>query len=171
MLGEVVREGKGVCGRLMSPAHETQSMREIRLLRGRLPRKGGGLTGMHVDNSFRYIFIYRFSYLLTYYYSFLAHYNKKCFHINWFHLLSPAILSLLVFLLWGHMTFERWLTAKHVFGLFTFYRIFCRDFVYEIKYLVNPQLNILHILTINVIFFYDYSNWGEPSFKIFKIFM
>ena len=38
--------GKGVCGRLMSPAHETQSMQEIRLLRGRLPRKGGGLTGM-----------------------------------------------------------------------------------------------------------------------------
>ena len=38
--------GKSVCGRLMSPAHETQSMREIRLLRGRLPRKGGGLTGM-----------------------------------------------------------------------------------------------------------------------------
>jgi hypothetical protein len=30
----------------MSPAHETQSMREIRLLRGRLQRKGGGLTGM-----------------------------------------------------------------------------------------------------------------------------
>ena len=30
------------CGRLMSPAHETQSMREIRLLRRRLPRKGGG---------------------------------------------------------------------------------------------------------------------------------
>jgi hypothetical protein len=47
-----------------------------------------------VDNSFHYIFIYRFSYLLTYYYSFLAHYNKKCFDINWFHLLSPAILSL-----------------------------------------------------------------------------
>ena len=38
--------GKGVCGRLMSPAHENQSMQEIRLLRGRLPRKGGGLTGM-----------------------------------------------------------------------------------------------------------------------------
>ena len=35
-----------MCGRLMSPAHETQSMREIRLLRGRLPRKGGGLSGM-----------------------------------------------------------------------------------------------------------------------------
>ena len=33
--------GKGVCGRLMSPVHETQSMREIRLLRGRLPRKRG----------------------------------------------------------------------------------------------------------------------------------
>ena len=43
-----------------------------------------------MDNSFRYIFIY----LLAYYYSFLAHYNKKCFDINWFHLLSPAILSL-----------------------------------------------------------------------------
>ena len=40
--------GKGVCGRYMSPARETQSMREIRLLRGRLPLKGGGLTGMHV---------------------------------------------------------------------------------------------------------------------------
>ena len=38
--------GKGASGRLMSPAQETQSMREIRLLRGRLPRKGGGLTGM-----------------------------------------------------------------------------------------------------------------------------
>ena len=36
-----------LCGRLMSLAQETQSMREIRLLRGRLPRKGGGLTGMH----------------------------------------------------------------------------------------------------------------------------
>ena len=29
-------------------AHENQSMREIRLLRGKLPRKGGGLTGMIV---------------------------------------------------------------------------------------------------------------------------
>ena len=47
MREEKVRAGgKGVCGRLMSPAHETQSMREIRLFRGRLPRKGGGLTGM-----------------------------------------------------------------------------------------------------------------------------
>ena len=31
----------------MSPTRETHSMREIRLLRGRVPRKGGGLTGMH----------------------------------------------------------------------------------------------------------------------------
>ena len=38
-----------MCGSLMSPAHETQSMREIRLLRGRLLRKGGGLTGMTFD--------------------------------------------------------------------------------------------------------------------------
>ena len=35
-------------GRLMSPTQETQSMREIRLLRGRLPCKGGGLTGMAI---------------------------------------------------------------------------------------------------------------------------
>ena len=47
LLGGYRAGGKGVCGRLISPAHETQSMREIRLLRGRLPRKGGGLTGMH----------------------------------------------------------------------------------------------------------------------------
>jgi hypothetical protein len=46
LLGGDRAVGKGVCGRLMSPAHETQSMREKRLLRGRLPRKGGGLTGM-----------------------------------------------------------------------------------------------------------------------------
>jgi hypothetical protein len=46
LLGGDRAGGKGVCGRLMSPAHETQSMREIRLLRGRLLRKGGGLTGM-----------------------------------------------------------------------------------------------------------------------------
>jgi hypothetical protein len=32
--------------RLMSAAQETQSMWEIRLLRGRLLCKGGGLTGM-----------------------------------------------------------------------------------------------------------------------------
>jgi hypothetical protein len=46
LLGGYRAGGKGVCGRLMSSAHETQSMREIRLLLGRLPRKGGGLTGM-----------------------------------------------------------------------------------------------------------------------------
>jgi hypothetical protein len=39
--------GKGVCGRFMSPARETQSMREIRLLRRRLQHKGGGLTGIN----------------------------------------------------------------------------------------------------------------------------
>ena len=42
------------CGRLMSPAHETQSMREIRLLCGRLPRKGGGLTGMQCSFIFHH---------------------------------------------------------------------------------------------------------------------
>ena len=46
LLGRDRAGGKGVCGRLMSPAQETQSMREIRLLCRRLPRKGGGLTGM-----------------------------------------------------------------------------------------------------------------------------
>ena len=46
LLGGGRAGGKGVCGRLMSPTHETQSMWEIRLLRRRLPRKGGGLTGM-----------------------------------------------------------------------------------------------------------------------------
>jgi len=38
-----------VCGRFMSPAWETQSMQEIRLLRGRLPCKGEGLTGMFIQ--------------------------------------------------------------------------------------------------------------------------
>ena len=32
------------------------------------------------------------------------------------------------------------------------------DFLSEIKYLFNLEGNILHILTRNVIFFYDYSN-------------
>jgi hypothetical protein len=53
LLGGDRAGGKGVCGRLMSPAHETQSMREIRLLRGRLPRKGGGLTGMSTNKTDR----------------------------------------------------------------------------------------------------------------------
>ena len=47
LLGRDCAGGKGVCGRLISPVQETQSMREIRLLRRRLPRKGGGLTGMY----------------------------------------------------------------------------------------------------------------------------
>ena len=51
LLGGYRAGGEGVRGKLMSPAHETQSMREIRLLRGRLLRKGGGLTGMTVDNN------------------------------------------------------------------------------------------------------------------------
>jgi hypothetical protein len=36
LLGGGRAGGKDVCGRLMSPAHETQSMREIRLLHGKL---------------------------------------------------------------------------------------------------------------------------------------
>ena len=39
--GEKIFVGGRSCGRLMSPAQETQSMREIRLLRGRLPCKRG----------------------------------------------------------------------------------------------------------------------------------
>jgi hypothetical protein len=120
-----------------------------------------------VDNSFRYIFIYRFSYLLTYYYSFLAHYNKKCFDINWFHLLS---------LCWYSRFEVTWLlrddsnSKTRVRFVYVLPHILHGDFVYEIKYLVKPQLNILHILTRNVIFFYDYSNWGELSFNIFQVF-
>jgi hypothetical protein len=63
------------------------------------------------------------------------------------------------------------LREKHVFCLFTFYRSLHRDFLSEIKYLVNLEWNILQILTRNVIFFYGYSNWGELSFNIFKFFM
>jgi hypothetical protein len=47
LLGGDRAGGKGVCGRLMSPVQETQFMREIRLLCGRIPCKGGGLTGMY----------------------------------------------------------------------------------------------------------------------------
>ena len=45
------------------------------------------------------------------------------------------------------------------------------DFLFEIKYLVNLEWNILQILTRNVILFYSYSNWGELSFNIFKFLM
>jgi hypothetical protein len=38
LLGGDRAGGKGMCGRFMSPALETQSMREIRLLCGRLSR-------------------------------------------------------------------------------------------------------------------------------------
>jgi hypothetical protein len=61
LLGRDRAGRKGVCGRLMSPAHETQSMREIRLLRGRLQRKGGGLTGMYLFLHYFYIFLARFT--------------------------------------------------------------------------------------------------------------
>ena len=47
----------------------------------------------HVDISFRYIFIYRFPYLLMHYYSFLAQYHNKCLDINWSHLLRSAIFT------------------------------------------------------------------------------
>ena len=58
LLGGYRAGGEGVRGRLISPAHETQSMREIRLLRGRLPRKGGGLTGMICCETFVDFFLY-----------------------------------------------------------------------------------------------------------------
>jgi hypothetical protein len=61
LLGRDRAGRKGVCGRLMSPAHETQSMREKRLLRGRLQRKGGGLTGMYLFLHYFYIFLARFT--------------------------------------------------------------------------------------------------------------
>jgi hypothetical protein len=77
-----------------------------------------------------------------------------------------------IFALRSHAFWEMTLTAKHVFGLFTFYRMFCTAiFLSEIKYLFNLERNILDKLTKNVIFFYDYSNWGELSFNIFKSFM
>jgi hypothetical protein len=126
----------------------------------------------HVDNSFRYIFIYHFSYLLTYYYSFLAHYNKKCFDINWFHLLSSTILPL-----WYFCFEVTWLlrddsnSKTRVRVVYVLPEVLHGDFLSEIKYLFNLEGNILHILTRNVIFFYDYSNWGELSFNIFKFFM
>ena len=49
---------------------------------------------MRITRFVTYLSIAFHIYLLTYYYSFLAHYNKKCFNVNWFHLLSPTILSL-----------------------------------------------------------------------------
>jgi hypothetical protein len=99
-----------------------------------------------VDNSFHYIFIYRFSYLLTYFYSFLAHYNKKCFDINWFHLLSPAILSL-----WYSRFEVTWLlrddsnNKTRVRFVYVLPEVLHGDFLSEIKYLFNLEGNILHI--------------------------
>ena len=109
---------------------------------------------------------------LAYYYSFLAQYNKKCFDINWFHLLSLAILSL-----W-YSRFEVTQLLRDdsnsktsVRFVYVLPEVLHGDFLSEIKYLFNQEGNILHILTRNVIFFYDYSNWGELSFNIFKFFM
>ena len=124
-------------------------------------------TKFFVDNSLRYIFIYRFSYLLTYYYSFLVHYNKKCFDINWFYLLSPAILSL-----WYSCFEVTWHlgddsnSKTRVRYVYILPEVLHGDFLSEIKYLFNLEGNILHILTRN-----DYSNWGELSFTILKFFM
>jgi hypothetical protein len=105
---------------------------------------------------------------LTYYYSFLAHYNKKSFDINWFHLLSPAILSL-----WYSRFEVTWLLRDDSNSKTSVRlpEVLHGDFLSEIKYLLNLEGNILHILTRNVIFFYDYSTWGELSFNIFKFFM
>jgi hypothetical protein len=44
------------------------------------------------------------------------------------------------------------------------------DFLSEIKYLVNLEWNILQILTRNFIFYFNYSDWNELSFNIFKFF-
>jgi hypothetical protein len=78
---------KGVCGRFMSPAWETQSMREIRLLRGRLLRKGGGLTGMQ---------------LITHIWALL---HKQC---NFFKFISQMVIITFIedktYILWYHLT-------------------------------------------------------------------
>ena len=114
-----------------------------------------------MDNSLRYIFIYRFSYLLTYYYSFRAHYNENMFDINWFYLLSPAIFSL-----WYSRFEVTWLlrddsnSKTRVLFVYVLPEVLNGDFLYFL-YLVNLEWNILQILTRNVIFYFNYSNWGE----------
>ena len=82
------------------------------------------------------------------------------------YLVPPSCLCGIL-VLRSHDFWEMALTAKHVFVCLRF----ARRFLSEIKYLVNLERNILQILTRNVIFFYDYSNWGELSFNIFKSFM
>jgi hypothetical protein len=126
----------------------------------------------HVDNSFHYICIYRFWYLLNNYYSFLAHYDNKCLDINWSSLLRSAILSL-----WYSRFEVTWFLRDNskrktrVWFVYALPEVLHSDFLSEIKYLFNLERNILHILTRNVIFFYDYSNWSELSFNILKFFM
>ena len=91
---------------------------------------------------------------------------------RWLYLLSPAILSLC------YSRFEvTWLlrddsnSKTRVRFAYVLSEFLHGDFLSEIKYLFNLERNILHILTRNVIFFYDYSNWGALSFNIFKFFM
>ena len=72
-----------------------------------------------------------------------------------------------VFSLLGHMTNSK----TRVRFVYVLLEVLHSDFLSEIKYLFNLEGNILHILTRNVIFFYDYSNCDELSFNIFKFFM
>ena len=103
----------------------------------------------HVDISFRYIFIYRFPYLLMHYYSFLAQYHNKCLDINWSRLLRSTILSL-----WYSRFEVTWLlrdnlTAKQVFGLFTFYRRFCTTIFLSEGNQIFSQPRVKYFTNIN----------------------
>ena len=88
LLGGDRAGGKGVCGRLMSPAHETQSIQEIRLLRGRLPRKGGGLTGMQICNFHRLHILHQHTHVHVFkkhcfeHYLQISNYNRNIPFIN-----------------------------------------------------------------------------------------
>ena len=90
----------------------------------------------------------------------------------WSRLLCSAILSL-----WYSRFEVTWLLRDHskrkprVRFVYVLPEVLHGDFLSEIKYFVNLEWDILQILTINVIFFYRYSNWGELSFNIFKFFM
>ena len=64
----------------MSPAHETQSMREIRLLHGRFPQKGGGLTGMNYIYSNKFFHNCKWVSAKTGYISFLSTYSVRQAH-------------------------------------------------------------------------------------------
>ena len=103
-----------------------------------------------MDNSFRYVFIYRIPYLLAHYYLFRAHYHNKCLEINRSRLLRSAILSL------RYSRFDvTWFlrdnsnSKARVRFVYVLPEVLHGDFVSEKK--------ISQILTRNVIFFYDYS--------------